>query len=97
MNVPARRATADDFDAIAALWREFDHEIPPPTHEGPADHEKELAEIGEILESEIAFVALDDNEKPVGFALARERAPASARSPTSTSTERTDEAASGPI
>ncbi len=73
MNV--RRATRDDFDAIAALWREFDHEIPPPTHEGPADHEKELAEIGEILESEIAFVALDDNEKPVGFALARERAP----------------------
>ena len=70
-----RRATREDFDAIAALWREFDHEIPPPTHEGPADHEKELAEIAEILESEIAFVALDDDEKPVGFALARERAP----------------------
>ncbi len=73
MNV--RRATPEDFDAIAALWREFDHEIPPPTHEGPADHDKELAEIGEILASEIAFLALDDDEKPVGFALARERAP----------------------
>jgi hypothetical protein len=38
-----RRATPDDFDGVAALWREFDHEIPPPTHEGPADHDKELA------------------------------------------------------
>ena len=70
-----RRATAEDFDAIAELWREFDHEIPPPTHEGPADPDKELAEIAEILEAEIAFVALDDDLKPVGFALARERAP----------------------
>ena len=70
-----RKATPADFDAIAELWREFDHEIPPPTHEGPANHEKELTEIAEILESEIAFVALDDGGKPVGFALARERAP----------------------
>jgi ribosomal protein S18 acetylase RimI-like enzyme len=70
-----RRATPADFDAVAKLWREFDHEIPPPTHEGPADHEKELAEIAEILESEIAFVALGDDGSPVGFALARERAP----------------------
>jgi ribosomal protein S18 acetylase RimI-like enzyme len=70
-----RRATADDFDAIAELWKEFDHEIPPPTHEGPADHEKELAEIAEILASETAFVALDDDGTPVGFALARRRAP----------------------
>jgi len=70
-----RRAGPDDFEAIAKLWREFDHEIPPPTHEGPADHEKELAEIAEILESEIAFVALGDDGSPVGFALARERAP----------------------
>ena len=70
-----RRATAADFGAIAGLWREFDHEIPPPTHEGPADPDTELAEIAEILEAEIAFVALDDDLKPVGFALARERAP----------------------
>ncbi len=70
-----RRATRADLDAIAELWREFDHEIPPPTHEGPADHEKELDEIAEILESEIAFVALGDDGTPVGFALARERAP----------------------
>jgi ribosomal protein S18 acetylase RimI-like enzyme len=73
--VNVRRATPDDFDAIAALWKEFDHEIPPPTHEGPADHEKELAEIAEILASETAFVALDDDGTSVGFALARRRAP----------------------
>jgi ribosomal protein S18 acetylase RimI-like enzyme len=70
-----RRATQEDFDAIAELWREFDHEIPPPTHEGPSDHEKELAEIAQILESETAFLALDDEGTPVGFALARRRAP----------------------
>jgi ribosomal protein S18 acetylase RimI-like enzyme len=70
-----RRATPDDFDAIAELWKEFDHEIPPPTHEGPSDHEKELAEVAEILASETAFVALDEEGEPVGFVLARERSP----------------------
>ena len=69
-----RRAVPEDFDAIAALWREFDHEIPPPTHEGPVDEEKELREISEIIASEIALVA-DDDGVPVGFALARRRAP----------------------
>ena len=72
MNV--RRAAAEDFDAIADLWRQFDHEIPPPTHEGPADVEQELGEVREIIASEIAFVAEDDGT-PVGFALARRRAP----------------------
>lgn len=72
MNV--RRAAAGDFDAIAALWREFDHEIPPPTHEGPADEEVELGEIREIIASDLAFLAEDDG-KPIGFALARKRAP----------------------
>jgi ribosomal protein S18 acetylase RimI-like enzyme len=70
-----RRAAADDFEAIAELWRLFDHELPPPTHEGPADVEKELEEVREILDSEIAFVAEDDDGTPVGFALARHRAP----------------------
>jgi ribosomal protein S18 acetylase RimI-like enzyme len=70
-----RRAAADDFEAVAELWRQFDHEIPPPTHEGPNDVERELVEVREILTSEIAFVALDDEGAPVGFALARERAP----------------------
>ena len=70
-----RPATPDDFDAVAELWKEFDHEIPPPTHEGPSDHEKELAEVAEILESETAFVALDDDGAPIGFVLARRRSP----------------------
>lgn len=72
MNV--RRAAAGDFDAIAALWREFDHEIPPPTHEGLADEEVELGEIREIIASDLAFLAEDDGN-PIGFALARKRAP----------------------
>ena len=50
-----RRAGPDDFDAIAELWREFDHEVPPPIHEGPADVEKELAEVAEILAGEVAL------------------------------------------
>jgi ribosomal protein S18 acetylase RimI-like enzyme len=70
-----RPATPDDFEAIADLWRLLDHELPPPTHEGPADQEKELREVREILDSEIAFVAEDDDGSPVGFALARRRAP----------------------
>src|SRR5262249_55634334 len=62
------------FDAIAELWRAFDHEVPPPTHEGPADEAKELREIREIIDSEIAFVAEGDDGAPVGFALARKQA-----------------------
>jgi len=72
MNV--RRAVADDFDAIAALWREFDHEVPPPTHAGAADEEVELGEIREIIASELAFLAEDDGA-PIGLALVRKRAP----------------------
>jgi ribosomal protein S18 acetylase RimI-like enzyme len=70
-----RRAGPDDFAAVAALWREFDHEVPPPVHQGPADQETELGEIAAILASEIAFVAEDDTGEPVGFALARRRSP----------------------
>jgi ribosomal protein S18 acetylase RimI-like enzyme len=73
MNV--RRATSEDFEAIAALWRPLEHELPPPTHEGPAGQERELADVREILASEIAFLAQDDEGAPVGFALARRRAP----------------------
>jgi ribosomal protein S18 acetylase RimI-like enzyme len=67
-----RRAGPEDYEAIAEMWREFDHEIPPPIHEGPADQEKELAEVTEILASEVAYVAEEDGI-PVGFALARRR------------------------
>jgi ribosomal protein S18 acetylase RimI-like enzyme len=71
MNV--RRAGPADFDAVAEMWREFDHEVPPPIHEGSADQEKELAEVAEILASQTAFLAEDDQGNPVGFALAKRR------------------------
>jgi ribosomal protein S18 acetylase RimI-like enzyme len=57
------------------MWREFDHELPPPIHEGPADQEKELAEVAQILEAELALLAEDDDGTPVGFALAKRRSP----------------------
>ena len=69
-----RRAVPEDIDVIAALWRELDHEVPAPTHAGPVDEEQELREIVEIIASEIGFVAEGD-DGPVGFALARGRAP----------------------
>ncbi len=69
-----RRAGPDDFEAIAEMWREFDHEVPAPIHEGPADEETELAEVAEILAGEVAVVAEEDG-RPVGFALARRRTP----------------------
>jgi ribosomal protein S18 acetylase RimI-like enzyme len=73
--VNVRRAAAEDYESIAELWRLFDHELPPPTHEGPADVEQELREVKEIIDSEIALVAEDDDGTPVGFALAKSRAP----------------------
>ena len=57
----ASRAAPEDFDAIAELWRALDHELPPPTHEPPEDVEEELAEVREIIASEIAFVAEEDD------------------------------------
>jgi ribosomal protein S18 acetylase RimI-like enzyme len=71
--VNVRRASAADYDAVAEMWRAFDHEVPPPVHEGPSDVEKELTEVREILDSEIAFLAEGDDGAPVGFALARRR------------------------
>jgi [ribosomal protein S18]-alanine N-acetyltransferase len=67
-----RRAGPDDFEAVAALWREFVHEVPPPEFE-TLDMDKELGEIREILASETAFLAEDDARGAVGFALGRRR------------------------
>jgi ribosomal protein S18 acetylase RimI-like enzyme len=67
-----RRAGPDDLDVVAALWREFGEEVPPPAFE-TVDHDKELGEIAEILASEVAFVAEDEQGAPVGFALGRRR------------------------
>jgi ribosomal protein S18 acetylase RimI-like enzyme len=70
-----RRATPDDVEPVSELWRLLDHEVPAPTHAGPPDLAKELAEVAEIIASETAFVAEGDDGEPVGFALARTRAP----------------------
>jgi ribosomal protein S18 acetylase RimI-like enzyme len=69
-----RRAGPEDFDAVASLWRGFAEEVPPPEHE-TLDTDKEFAEITEILASEIAFLAEDDEQRAIGFALARRRSP----------------------
>ena len=34
-DMTVRRAGPEDFEAVAEMWREFDHEVPPPIHEGP--------------------------------------------------------------
>jgi ribosomal protein S18 acetylase RimI-like enzyme len=72
--VTVRPGTVDDLEAVHALWRRFAEEIPPPSYEGPVDEERELREIAEIVESEIAFVAEGEGGL-AGFALARRRSP----------------------
>lgn len=64
-----RRATAVDGAALEALWRAFEREVPPSAHLGRVE-DAELAEIREIVDSGLAFVAEDDG-RPLGFALAR--------------------------
>jgi ribosomal protein S18 acetylase RimI-like enzyme len=68
--VSVRPAGPGDLPAVAALWREFAQENPPPAFE-PIDQDKELGQIEQILASEVAFVAEDENGTPVGFALAK--------------------------
>jgi ribosomal protein S18 acetylase RimI-like enzyme len=68
-----RRATEADLPAVEELWRAFEREVPPPDHVD-VDHEQELAEIREIVEGGLGFVAERDGEV-TGFALARRRSP----------------------
>ena len=67
-----RRAGPEDLDAVVALYRVFAEEVPPAPFDSLED---ELREVAEIVTSEIAFVAEDEDGKAVGFALARRRAP----------------------
>ncbi len=64
-----RAATEADLPALEELWRAFEREVPPPRHHN-VDHETELAEIREIVDSGLAFVA-ENEDGVVGFALAR--------------------------
>ena len=66
-----RQATEADLDAIGALWRAFQEEIPEPEW-SDVDVDEELAEIAEIVRGEVALLAEQDGA-PVGFALARRR------------------------
>ena len=72
-----RTATAADAEALEALWRAFEDEVPPPRHVD-VDHEKELAEIRAIVDSGLAFLA-EDGDGAVGFALARRTGPRNGR------------------
>jgi ribosomal protein S18 acetylase RimI-like enzyme len=69
MNV--RAATTADLPALKELWLAFEREIPPP-HFIEVDEERELAEIEEIVDSGLGFVA-ERGGDVVGFALARLR------------------------
>jgi ribosomal protein S18 acetylase RimI-like enzyme len=67
--VTVRVATPADAEALEDLWRAFEREVPPPPHHD-VDHEKELAEIREIVDSRLAFLA-EKGDSAIGFALAR--------------------------
>lgn len=67
--VTIRRATAEDRDALHALYRALFAESPPPSY-AEVEVEDELATVDEAVESEIAVVAERDAEL-IGFALAR--------------------------
>lgn len=66
-----RRTTSSDRDALHELYAEFFAEWPPPPYYG-VELEAELAEVDEMLEGELAFIAERDGEA-VGFALARRK------------------------
>jgi ribosomal protein S18 acetylase RimI-like enzyme len=68
-----RRASAADLPVVEELWRAFEREVPPPEHLD-VDHEHELAQIREIIQSGLGFVAEHDGAV-AGFALARRRSP----------------------
>jgi ribosomal protein S18 acetylase RimI-like enzyme len=65
-----REATAQDRERLRTLYEEFVREIPPPP-DLPLDLEHELGELDEYLERHVAFVAADDADQVVGFALGK--------------------------
>jgi ribosomal protein S18 acetylase RimI-like enzyme len=68
--VRIRDATTADLPALEALWRAFEGEVPEPPYVD-VDLDRELREVAEIVEREIAVVADDEHGGLVGFALAR--------------------------
>lgn len=72
-----RVATPADLDVLEELWRAFQAELPPPAYVETAV-ERELAEIREIVDSGLAWIAERDG-RATGMALARRRSPRLAR------------------
>lgn len=72
-----RAATPEDMPVLEEFWRAFEAEVPPPAHVG-VDDARELAEIREIVESGLGWLAERDG-RIVGMALARRRSPRLAR------------------
>lgn len=68
-----RAAGLADLSTLEELWRAFEAEVPPSSHEH-VDHAVEVAEIRAIVESGLAWLAEDDGAA-AGMALARRRAP----------------------
>jgi ribosomal protein S18 acetylase RimI-like enzyme len=66
-----RSATADDLPALEELWRAFEAEVPPPAHE-TVDVATELAEIRDIVDSGLGWLAEKDGIA-IGMILARRR------------------------
>jgi GNAT superfamily N-acetyltransferase len=69
-----RRAGPDDYDVIMSLGRELDHELPPPPAQ-VAPFRVTDEDVRVILDSELAFVAEDDDGAVTGYALARRTDP----------------------
>jgi ribosomal protein S18 acetylase RimI-like enzyme len=67
-----RRATTGDLPRLEGLWRASVEETPPPSHI-ELDHDHEIGEVREIVDSGLAFVA-EREGAIVGFALARREA-----------------------
>ena len=68
-----RRARPDDYEAITSLERAVDQELPPPPAQVPPFGVSD-ADVRAILESELAFVAEDDDGALTGYALVRSAA-----------------------
>ena len=65
-----RDATTGDLPALEALWRAFEAEVPEAPYVD-VDLDRELREVAEIVDREVAVVAEDGPGELVGFALAR--------------------------
>lgn len=68
-----RAAGLADLATLEELWRAFDAEVPPSSHEH-VDHAVERAEIRAIVEAGLAWLAENDGAA-TGMALARRRGP----------------------